>query len=88
MTEIAEVLTRATRHAVDFLATLDRRPVCATTTLSDLRCRLNVPLANAGVDANLVIDDLVAATDGGHLGSAGGRFFAWVIGGALPSAWS
>jgi glutamate/tyrosine decarboxylase-like PLP-dependent enzyme len=86
MTDIAEVLTRATRHAVEFLSTLDQRPVCATTTLSDLRYRLNVPLANAGVDANRVIDDLVAATDGGHLGSAGGRFFAWVIGGALPSA--
>jgi hypothetical protein len=33
-----------------------------------------------------VIDELVAATKGGHLGSAGGRFFAWVIGGALPAA--
>ena len=29
---------------------------------------------------------LVAATEGGILGCAGGRFFAWVIGGALPSA--
>ncbi|MGD0438664.1 MAG: pyridoxal-dependent decarboxylase, partial [Bryobacteraceae bacterium] len=29
---------------------------------------------------------LVADVDGGIIGSAGGRFFAWVMGGALPSA--
>jgi glutamate/tyrosine decarboxylase-like PLP-dependent enzyme len=33
-----------------------------------------------------VIDELVANTEGGLLGSTGGRFFAWVIGGALESA--
>ena len=33
-----------------------------------------------------MIDELVAATEGGHLGSARGRFSAWVIGGVLPSA--
>jgi glutamate/tyrosine decarboxylase-like PLP-dependent enzyme len=81
-----EVLALAQKHAVDYLATLDRRPVRATTTLTDLRRRLDVPLTGAGVGARRVIDDLVAATEGGHLGSAGGRFFAWVNGGALPSA--
>jgi glutamate/tyrosine decarboxylase-like PLP-dependent enzyme len=86
MTEIEEVLARTKRHAVEFLAALDQRPVGATTTLSDLRLRLDVPLTNVGIDASRIIDDLVVATEGGHLGSAGGRFFAWVIGGALPSA--
>jgi glutamate/tyrosine decarboxylase-like PLP-dependent enzyme len=33
-----------------------------------------------------VIDELVAGVRGGILGSAGGRFFGWVMGGALPSA--
>lgn len=33
-----------------------------------------------------VIDELVALSEGGHMGSAGGRFFAWVIGGSLTSA--
>jgi hypothetical protein len=28
------------------------------------------------------MDELMAATQGGHLGSTGGRFFAWVIAGA------
>ncbi|WP_229692182.1 pyridoxal phosphate-dependent decarboxylase family protein [Paenibacillus radicis (ex Gao et al. 2016)] len=47
---------------------------------------MDLPLGNDGIPAERVIDELVAATEGGHLGSAGGRFFAWVIGGALPSA--
>ena len=33
-----------------------------------------------------IVDDLAAATEGGLLGSPGGRFFAWVIGGTLKSA--
>ena len=45
-----------------------------------------VALPDAGTNAGQVIDELVAHTAGGHLGSAGGRFFAWVIGGSLPSA--
>jgi glutamate/tyrosine decarboxylase-like PLP-dependent enzyme len=39
-----------------------------------------------GRDPVQVIDSLVAAADGGILGSPSGRFFAWVIGGTLPSA--
>lgn len=54
--------------------------------LDELRSRLGTPLSDAGVDPCRVIDELVASTAGGHLGSAGGRFFAWVIGGSLPSA--
>src|ERR1700689_3526501 len=86
MNDIAEVLARAQKHAVNYLTSLDQRPVSGTSTLTDLRRRLDVPLTGAGLGAGRVIDDLVTATEGGHLGSAGGRFFAWVIGGALPSA--
>lgn len=86
MNDIEEVLARTQKHAVQYLTSLDQRPVNATATLTDLQRRLDVPLTRAGVGAGRVIDDLVAATEGGHLGSAGGRFFAWVIGGALPSA--
>ena len=86
MSSIDEALELAHRHAVDYLANLGQRPVNATATLTDLRQRLDVPLTGAGVSASRVIDDLIAATEGGHLGSSGGRFFAWVSGGALPSA--
>jgi aromatic-L-amino-acid decarboxylase len=79
-------LERAYRHAVDYLDGLDTRPVATTKGLSVLRDALRVPLGAAGVPPGTVIDDLVRATRGGQLGSASGRFFAWVIGGALPSA--
>jgi glutamate/tyrosine decarboxylase-like PLP-dependent enzyme len=38
------------------------------------------------VPAEQVIRELAADVEGGLLGSAGGRFFAWVIGGSLPAA--
>jgi aromatic-L-amino-acid decarboxylase len=86
MTLIRSLLERTQAHAADFLDGLDERPVAATVDATILRRRLGLPLDDAGVPAEQVIDELVAATEGGHLGSAGGRFFAWVIGGALPSA--
>ncbi|HEY4970092.1 MAG TPA: pyridoxal-dependent decarboxylase [Steroidobacteraceae bacterium] len=86
MTDIEILLDRTRRHAVEFLNGLDRRPVHPTATLKELRCRLGAPLEDRGTDAAQVIDDLVIATSGGHLGSASGRSFAWVMGGALPSA--
>lgn len=86
MSPIRQLLERTQAHAADFLDGLDARPVAATTDAATLRRRLGSPLGEAGIPAGQVIDELVAATEGGHLGSAGGRFFAWVIGGALPSA--
>jgi len=80
------LLERTQVHAIDFLNKLDSQSVGATTDTDTLRRRLGLPLGNDGIPAERVIDELVAATEGGHLGSAGGRFFAWVIGGALPSA--
>jgi glutamate/tyrosine decarboxylase-like PLP-dependent enzyme len=86
MASIDVLLDRTRQHAVDFLNGLDERPVAPTATRDELRRRLGAPLQDRGVDATQVIDDLVAATSGGHLGSTSGRSFAWVMGGALPSA--
>jgi len=85
-TPMGTILQLAARHAGAHLDGLDRTSVAATATLEELRARLGVELKSDGVPAEQVIEDLVAATAGGHLGCAGGRFFAWVIGGALPSA--
>jgi len=86
MSEMRAVLDRAREHAVAFLEGLDNRSVGATATADMLRTRLAAGLADRGIPPSRVIDEIVKATEGGHLGSAGGRFFAWVIGGALPSA--
>ena len=79
-------LARALHHASEWLASLDTRPVGATTDLATLRARLHLPLPERGTDPTRIIDDLAAQTDGGHNASASGRFYAWVIGGSLDSA--
>jgi len=79
-------LEAAARHALNFIDTLNETPVAATVDHSLLRQRLGRALADDGVPAEQVIEELVADVDGGIIGSAGGRFFAWVMGGALPSA--
>ncbi|HEX3367677.1 pyridoxal phosphate-dependent decarboxylase family protein [Phenylobacterium sp.] len=79
-------LMRAAEHALAWIEGLDDRSVATTATLTEMRARLDRPLADRGMDAVRVIDDLVADTVGGILGSQSGRFFGWVIGGGVPSA--
>ncbi len=81
-----EPLTQALESAVAHLASLDGAPVDATATRAELLARLGRPLADKGVDPTEVVRDLVRDVEGGLIGSAGGRFYAWVIGGAVPSS--
>ena len=81
-----QALRRAFEHADHYLKTLEQRSVGATASLEQLRERLGGELGQQGLAPDRVINELIAATKGGHLGSAGGRFFAWVIGGSLESA--
>jgi len=80
------VLERTLGYVLSYLDNLDNMPVAATATLEELRARLVRPLNDGSLDATEVIDDLVRDSAGGILGSAGGRFFGWVIGGAVPAA--
>ena len=63
---------------------LDDAPVGTTTPLAELRRRFARPLPDEGADPVSVIDELARGTAGGLLGSAGGRFYGWVIGGRPP----
>ena len=80
------VLSLAQQHAFAFLNNLDAAPVGATVDVQTLRQQLNKPLADSGLPPEQVITELVRDVSGGLLGSAGGRFFGWVIGGAVPAA--
>ncbi|MBI5069469.1 MAG: aspartate aminotransferase family protein [Deltaproteobacteria bacterium] len=86
MGEERQALERALVHALDFLGTLETRPVAATATAEELRRALVGPLPVGGTPARQVVDELVAGAAGGLTGSQCGRFFGWVIGGSLPSA--
>ncbi|MDP8983300.1 MAG: pyridoxal-dependent decarboxylase [Acidobacteriota bacterium] len=79
-------LGAALEHSLAHLDNLDSTPVGATASLATLRARLGRPLADEGVGAAQVIADLARDVEGGIIGSAGGRFYAWVVGGALPAA--
>jgi glutamate/tyrosine decarboxylase-like PLP-dependent enzyme len=84
--DFRKTLDSAFTHAIEHLENLDQTSVAATADLGTLRERLNKPLAKEGVAPEQVLQELHADVAGGLLGSAGGRFFGWVIGGALPAA--
>ena len=73
-------------HALAFLDGLDARPVTPPASLRALRSRLDRSLGEDGLPAEQVLDELVSDAEGGLAGCGGGRFFAWVVGGALPAA--
>lgn len=84
--EYRTVLHAALRHALFHLENLEHGPVAALADAESLRIRLQKSLSMDGIAAAQVIADLASDVAGGLLGSAGGRFFAWVIGGSLPAA--
>ena len=80
------VLSLAQHEAFSFLSNLDRAPVGATVDVETLRQQITKPLTNTGLPPEQVITELVSDVAGGLIGSASGRFFAWVIGGSVPAA--
>ena len=84
--DFRHALDTAVLHAISHIETLDHSSVAATVDVETLRSRLARQLTDAAVPADQVIDDLARDVEGGLIGSAGGRFFGWVIGGVLPAA--
>ncbi len=81
-----KALERAFDHSLAHLENLDRSPVTATAGLDALRSRLGKAFPSEGTAPDQVISELAGEVEGGIVGSAGGRFFAGVVGGALPAA--
>ena len=80
------LLERAAGHAATYLDGLAQRPVNSEANLAQLRDALGGALPEEGTDDADVVDDLVRDVEPGLLGSAGGRFFGWVVGGGVPAA--
>ncbi|MCU1266129.1 MAG: aspartate aminotransferase family protein [Acidobacteria bacterium] len=84
--DLRQALDCAHQHALLHLDSLDQTSVAATADLETLRAQIYKPLAQQRLAPEQVIEELVRDVGGGLLGSAGGRFFGWVIGGVLPAA--
>lgn len=84
--EFRHALDTAISHAISHIESLDQSSVTATVDVETLRSRLAKQLDDAAVPPDQVVDDLARDVAGGLIGSAGGRFFGWVIGGVLPAA--
>jgi glutamate/tyrosine decarboxylase-like PLP-dependent enzyme len=84
--ETRGLLRRTADHAADFLETLDDRPVFPPVTVEQLREQLGGPLPTEPTDPAMVIDQLVAGAGPGVVAIPSGRYFGFVIGGAVPAA--
>jgi len=81
-----DLLSRTAAHAADFLESLDERAIEPGAPVDELRAALGGPLPEGATDPTQVIEELVAAADPGVVGIPSGRYFGFVIGGALPAA--
>lgn len=81
-----DTLDIAFAEARRYLASLDTRPAASRGTPAEMRLPLPVQFPERGIPANDVVRAIAAAADPGLTANAGGRFFAWVKGGALPAA--
>jgi len=80
------VLNRAAELAKEYLATLSERPVGPPGDLAALRDSIGGPLPEQGKEAVAVIERLAGAVNPGLVGSAGPRYFGFVVGANHPAA--
>jgi glutamate/tyrosine decarboxylase-like PLP-dependent enzyme len=80
------LLRRVHDHAVAYLQSMSDRHVGATAARDELLAALRTTLSDAGDDPAAVLDALAEQGERGTMGSAGPRYFGFVIGGSLPVA--
>ena len=86
MSDPRELLRRTAELAADYVASLEDRPVYPHVEPHELRAALGGPLPNEPLEAEQVVEELAAAAEPGLVAMGSGRYFGFVIGGALPAA--
>jgi glutamate/tyrosine decarboxylase-like PLP-dependent enzyme len=81
-----ELLAQTAGYAADFLESLDERPVAPEAGVEELIQALGGPLPEEGTDPRTVLAALVEDATPGIVGIPSGRYFGFVIGGAVPAA--
>jgi glutamate/tyrosine decarboxylase-like PLP-dependent enzyme len=85
VTDHRALFARAAEHAARFRDGISARPPRPTIDATALQARFDGPTPETGEDPLAVLDALSAAADPGLTGSAGPRFFGWVIGASHPA---
>ena len=85
MTE-RELLRRTAEIAADFVESLDERPVWPPAGVEELRSTLGGDLPEEPSDPLQVVEALAEAAERGVVAIPSGRYFGFVIGGAVPAS--
>ena len=86
MDDRRRLLDRTAELANDFLDRLPDRPVGSSADLAELRAAMGARFPDEPQDAIRVVEDLARAAEPGLVGTAGPRYFGFVVGGSLPAA--
>jgi glutamate/tyrosine decarboxylase-like PLP-dependent enzyme len=86
MDDARRLLERTAALAADYVESLGDRPVFPDVTPEELREALGGPLPETPLDPDEVVAELAAAAEPGLVATGSGRYFGFVIGGALPAA--
>jgi glutamate/tyrosine decarboxylase-like PLP-dependent enzyme len=84
--DLRDLLAFTAELAADFQETLPDRPVFPQVSVEELREALALPLPDGPTPPRDVIAELAAAADRGIVAEPGGRYFGFVIGGAVPAS--
>jgi glutamate/tyrosine decarboxylase-like PLP-dependent enzyme len=84
--DVRTLLQRTAELAAEYLESLEDRPVFPQVSAEELRAALGGPLPETPTHPQEVMEALAKAADPGLVAMGSGRYFGFVIGGALPAA--
>src|SRR4051794_39255898 len=86
MTDERELLRRTAELAADWIDTLDSRPIRPEVDYQAMLAAVATPVPEDGTDPLAVVEELASVAEPGLTAMGSGRFYGFVIGGALPAA--
>ena len=86
MTDERALLIRTAELAAQYLDTLATRPIRPDADYATMIKALDGPVPEEGMDPLALVDELAAVAEPGLTAMGSGRYFGFVIGGALPAS--
>jgi glutamate/tyrosine decarboxylase-like PLP-dependent enzyme len=86
VTDEGALLARTAELAAGYIESVDTRPIRPERTYRELLEAFDGPLPEGEADAAAVVEELAALAEPGLTAMGSGRYFGFVIGGALPAS--